>query len=337
MTIKFITIGENIHCTRILLLRGKKVKREGEREFIPFEFDGRPLELEIPDWYRETQSYRDGKVKHCIVALREAMSAPDETARETGLAYLLHLARRQIDAGTDYLDVNVDEFSPDPAERSAAMEWLVPRLREHFDLPLSIDSSNLETLEKGLAAHGGAQRPMLNSVSLERPEAVDLAKRFNAAVVASAFGTSGMPADAAERIANVEAILERLFAAGIPASDVYVDPLVFPVGTDPGHGVAFLEAVRGVRERYGEEIHITGGFSNVSFGMPKRKFLNMVFTRLSIDAGADSGIIDPIQVSLDAVLALDPADEKFRLAQAALTGEDPFGMNYLEAFRDGRL
>lgn len=334
---RFEVIGENIHCTRIVLLKGKRVRGEPGNEFIPFEDAGTQRELRIPAWYRKTAAYQEGRIKHCAIAIREAMYGASEDNREAGLAYICHLAQRQIDAGADFLDVNVDEISPEPAEQRDAMAWIVPRLQERFEIPLSIDSSNPETLEAGLERCSPDHRPMLNSLSLERPEAAQLARKHRARAVASAFGTGGMPDDARQRVDNVRAVLELTATAGMDIGDVYVDCLVFPVGTDPGHGRAFLDAVREVRSEFGADVHATGGFSNVSFGMPNRRHLNVVFTRLSIEAGCDSGIIDPVQIGRDEVLALDPETEEFGLARDALLGDDPYGMNYLEAYRAGRL
>ena len=94
--------------------------------------------------------------------------------------------------------MNVDEFSNNPVEQIEAMEWLVRMLAPLTDIPLSTDSANLETLRAGATAaakaagaHVGA--PMVNSASLERIEALELAAELHAPVVATAAGESGMP------------------------------------------------------------------------------------------------------------------------------------------------
>ena len=78
----------------------------------------------------------------------------------------------------------------------------------------------------------------------------------------------------------------------------YVDPLVFPVSVDGAFGRHCLDAIRELRARFGPDIHITGGMSNVSFGIPGRRLINDVFLRLAVEAGADSGIIDPIAIDV---------------------------------------
>jgi 5-methyltetrahydrofolate--homocysteine methyltransferase len=115
-----------------------------------------------------------------------------------------------------------------------------------------------------------------------------------------------------------------------------VDPLVIPIGVDPMAGQAFLDAVATVRERYGEDIHITGGVSNISFGMPARRVITDVFLDLSVESGLDSGIIDPV-ADVAAALNPDRESEAYALARAMLTGEDAFGMQFIEAYRAGRF
>ena len=82
---------------------------------------------------------------------------------------------------------------------------------------------------------------------------------------------------------------------------------------------------------------ITGGLSNVSFGLPNRKLINQVFTWLAVEAGADSGIVDPLQINARVLAELDTKSEPFRLAKDLLTGEDAFGGEFIMAHREGRL
>jgi 5-methyltetrahydrofolate--homocysteine methyltransferase len=92
-----------------------------------------------------------------------------------------------------------------------------------------------------------------------------------------------------------------------------------------------------LRDRYGWELHITGGVSNVSFGMPARRLISDVFLDLCVQAGQDSGIVDPVAADLAAALAPDREAEAYRLAADLLTGADAFGVEFIDAFRSGRL
>ena len=132
---------------------------------------------------------------------------------------------------------------------------------------------------------------------------------------------------------NIDALIPKLTAAGLKKQDIHIDPLVFPISTDSSNGKNFLQTVSNVRAKYGPEIHIVAGLSNVSFGMPNRKIINQVFSRLAVEAGADGGIVDPMQINAEILSAMDTDSEDFKLAKALLTGEDEFGMNFITAFR----
>jgi len=334
----FVVIGENIHCTRIVKRGGKHTTElPGGGCGVTFRHEEADRVLPIPsDWAKISPAFADGKVKHIALAVHQAMNAAGED-RQAGEAYLLYAAQRQIDAGAGFLDVNVDEYANDPARRGETMRWLAGFLSERFDVPLSIDSSSLETAVAGLEScrkDGG--RCMVNSVSLERVEYVDAIRQYGAEAVVSAAGKEDLPTDVDGRIANFEKIIALLDEAGVPRGHMHLDPLVFPVSTEPTHGRNFLAATAEARTRF-EGVRLGGGFSNVSFGMPQRKLLNMVFVWLCVEAGARSGIIDPVQMPPTAIEALDADGERFALAKAFLTGEDMFGMEFLTAHRDGRL
>ena len=123
---------------------------------------------------------------------------------------------------------------------------------------------------------------------------------------------------------------------GLPLGSLHVDPLVIPIGVDPMAGGAFMDAVSTIRERFGAEIHITGGVSNISFGLPARRVITDVFLDLCVESGLDSGIIDPV-ADVAAALNPDRESEPYTLARAMLTGEDAFGMQFIEAYRAGKL
>ncbi|MDP7743473.1 MAG: dihydropteroate synthase, partial [Lentisphaeria bacterium] len=256
---------------------------------------------------------------------------------ETGMAFLHNLVRRQVEAGAHFLDLNVDEISIRRKEQEAAMRWLVPTVAGMCDTPLSIDSSCIGTIAAGLEAAGSDRPVMLNSASLERLDSVDLAVQYNCHLIATAAGADGMPLDTEERVINASKVVEAAVAKGIPLDRIYVDPLTFPISVDAEFGVHCLEAIRQLREKFGPEIHITGGFSNVSFGIPMRRLVNDAFTNLAVEAGADSGIIDPVTSPLARVFSADRESAPYKLAENMLLGNDKFCKAYLEAFRAGEL
>ena len=335
----FITIGENIHTTRIVLLNGRRVRTlDDGTEGVPFkDDDGNDLFLSIPDEFKAQQPYRQNQVKHFMIAVWKGLNGNAEE-QALGTAYIHREVRRQTRAGATFLDLNVDEVSPYLDIQKASMEWLVKTVEDVSTLPASIDSSNTEIIETGLVTYSGkAGRPMINSVALERVDAIKLVTDNNAHVIVTAAGESGMPDDADERVENIDEIMQHIQNAGIPLGDVYVDCLAFPISVASTYGNDYLDAVAAVREKYGPEIHITGGVSNVSFGLPKRRLINDAFLYLAIESGLDSGIIDPIPASIQKVLDLDLDSEPVKLAIDMLRGNDDYCMNYIQAFRDGRL
>ena len=122
--------------------------------------------------------------------------------------------------------------------------------------------------------------------------------------------------------------------------DIIFDPHLLTVATGiPEHNdyaKAFFEATALIRERLPHAL-VSGGLSNVSFGLPMRKLINDTFIRLSVEAGGDSGIIDPIQSRMDRVLALTLSDPRHTLARDMLEGRDDFCMSYIAAYKQGRL
>ena len=335
---KFIVVGENIHCTRV-------VKKEGTRTTIlpdgrvgvTFKYKGKDLALPVPaTWETTSPAYGQGNIKHAALAIWQILhGAADE--RKLGEDYLCWMAERQIKAGAHYLDVNVDEYSNDAAEAGKVMAFVVDFLGKRFTTPLSIDSSNATTLRIGLAGcRKDTKRPMLNSVSLERVEVADIAAEFEADAIVNAAGKSGMPADVAERMSNLKQIIAIMEKAGVPQAKMHLDPLVLPISTDPMNGQYFLDATRQAHAAF-PAVHLNGGLSNISFGMPNRKLLNMAFTYICAEAGTDGGILDPVSMSAQAIGEMDPNSEPFRLAKAVLTGEDMYGMEYITAHREGKL
>lgn len=334
----FVSVGENIHCTRIYKIGGKFCKETDEGKFvINYQTADGTKQLPVPEVFTSSPNWESGKVKHCAVAIHQGFYGSGED-QSSGIDYLQNLARRQEEAGATYLDINVDEFSTDVEERIKLMVWTVEVVQKAVSIPMSIDSSNLDILQAGLGACDTSRaRPMVNSVSLEREDAVKIAKSANAVVIASAAGADSLPDDLDGRMENIDAIYQILKAEGYQKADIHFDPLVFPISTDGQNGIRFLDTVKAIREKYGPEVHIVAGLSNVSFGMPNRKLINQVYTRLAVEAGADGGIVDPMQINIGILNGLDTESEPFALTKALLLGKDDFGMDYITASRDGRL
>jgi len=335
----FIIIGENIHTTRIVPTKSPRMvgADDGGPALRYVAADGAERRLPIPESAMAGHDFREGRIKHVKIAVQAAMSDVP-AARAEGWEYLRHLVHRQEVAGATFLDLNVDEISLKPAEQKTAMAWLVRAVQQMTRLPPAVDSSNIETIRAGLeACERPGPQPLLNSASLERIDALDLAREHGAQVVVTAAGEKGMPSDAAERLANATRMVDAALAKGLAMADIYVDPLIFPISVDKDYGLHCLDAIRALRAAYGPAIHITGGMSNVSFGIPYRKIINDVFLILAMAAGADSGIIDPVTSRPDDVLRLDRGSRAYQLAEDVLLGRDENCRLYLRAWRKGEF
>ena len=233
-------------------------------------------------------------------------------------------ARRQAEAGADYLDVNA---GTDPAREPADITWLVETAQAVTDKPLCIDSPNPAALQAGLAAHRG--QALVNSASAEESRlelVLSLARRHGARLVALTLDDSGLPKTAAQRVALACKLGEAAQAAGLPIGDLFIDPLARAVGVESDQGAAFLDAVSGIRAAL-PGVHVICGLSNISFQMPARRLLNRTFLAMALARGLDAAIVDPLDRELMAVAC----------AGETLLGQDDMCLGYIQAFRAGRL
>lgn len=315
----FDIIGENFNTTRRLKPTSPRVVQEGGKVGVSYAGpDGSRRLLDITSiWPADPAKLRTFQIPHIAHAVRVQ-----------DLDYLAFVINSQVAAGANIIDLCVDEIAVDPAIRHKTMTWLVPVAQQITDAILAIDSSDPETIAAGISVHDGRRsRVAINSVNLEegRQDLIRLARDKNALLFANASGRDGMPKDEHERVRNLVELMGMMDAAGIPMTDRYLDPLAFPASTGAAFGGHYLEAVREIRRRY-PEVHIFGGHSNTSFGLPQRKIMNHAFIVLSILAGCDTLMIDPI---------MNPPKDfiEFKLGADVVLGKDEFAMRYMSAFR----
>jgi cobalamin-dependent methionine synthase I len=346
----FVVIGENVHASRTCARRGPSMATLDGAEVLQFrDATGTERTCPIAAPVARSEEYARLRVKHIKNALLLGLAgdgllpvsrvgAVPAEAADDARAYLVVAAVRQERAGASYIDINVDDIDEDLGVRRQAMQWLVRLLEPALGVPLSLDSSSPEVLEAGLRASCARSGPLLlNSASSERLEVLDLAVELDAAVVLSAVRRGGAAPGIAQRLECAEAMLQAAIARGLAPGACHVDLLVLPAGIECDAGSTFLGASRVLRDEHGPGIHITGGLSNISFGLPNRRLLNETFVALAMDAGVDAGILDPVSVHLDHVRALDWTSDRFRLAAAVVLGEDEFATDYLAAHRAGHL
>jgi len=239
--------------------------------------------------------------------------------------YIRKMAQSQFEAGATYIDINAGTLTSGEPE---ALEWLTQVVQEAVDAPISFDSPNPLALERALNAYDKAKgQPLINSITAEKErysKILPFVLEHRAKVVALAIDDSGIQQDPQKRTAVAKALVASLTSAGVPADDIYLDPLTFSIGTGPDVVVAMLDIIEGLtRECSG--VHIIAGISNVSHGLPVRKILNQAMTVLAMGRGLDAAIIDPNDRYLMALIA----------ATEALLGRDEYCMNYIKMSRAG--
>ena len=138
------------------------------------------------------------------------------------------------------------------------------------------------------------------------------------------------------RISNLSKIMNISLLKGIKEEDIFIDPLIFPISVASNYGNDALEAIKKIRNIW-PKVNITGGMSNISFGLPKRRLINDVFIHLAIKNGANSGIINPIESKLDRIINMDQNVNQFKITKNMLEGNDEFCTEYLSAYRKNKL
>lgn len=330
---EFKIIGENIHTTRSIKLGGVRTKEIDSKIVISYRKKGDDFSImDIPKHFEDTQPYKQGQLKHFMIAIWHGMNGN----KSQGIDYIKWEIERQTSNSASYLDINVDEYSYKIEDQIEAMRWLVDIVKEYAKIPVSIDSSNPEIIKAGLDQYDNHMRPMVNSLSLERKDLVEAIVEFDAQVVVSAASESSMPEDSNERIENLTNLIDYSTSKGLLLEDLFIDPLIFPISVSSSYGTDALEAISKIKNEW-PEVNITGGMSNVSFGLPKRRLVNDVFISLAIDAGANSGIINPVESKIDRILSIDKNSEAFSITKDMLEGRDEFCVNYLSAFREKRI
>jgi 5-methyltetrahydrofolate--homocysteine methyltransferase len=240
------------------------------------------------------------------------------TLQSGNFEYVLELAESQIKAGADILDVNVGFPGVDDVKLLPAT---IKALREHFDIPICIDSPNPKAIEAALKVGGG--KCLINSVNGEEKSMnvlLPLAKEYNAAIIGLTMDEDGITHDPQKRLLIAEKILDRAIMTGINESDVIIDPLAMAVSADPQACLITLETIKLVHEKLG--LNITLGASNISFGLPGREELNSTFISLAILSGLTCPIANPEKITA-AVRAAD-----------LVLGRDDFAFRYVGYFQN---
>lgn len=247
-----------------------------------------------------------------------------EAIAERDADFIRELAKKQVGAGADFLDVNAGTA---PEKEPDDMVWLINLVQEVAEVPICIDSANPKAIEAGLGAV--KKTPMLNSLSgeKERVEGVlPLACEHQTELIVLAMDDNGIPKTVAERMDIVRKLIIMTRGGGLSDDRLYIDPLITAAATDITSGNIAFEAMKTIKKEF-PEVHLTGGLSNISFGLPARSIVNQAFAVLAIEAGFDSAIMDPEDVNLRSIA----------YAAELVLGRDNFCVNFTRAFRAGKI
>ncbi|MGY2003725.1 methionine synthase [Blastococcus sp. SYSU DS1024] len=221
----------------------------------------------------------------------------------------LTVARQQVDAGAQVIDVNMDEGMIDGVEAMDRFTKLIAAEPDISRVPVMVDSSKWEVMEAGLKNIQG--KAIVNSISLKEGEEkfvhhARLCRKYGAAIVVMAFDEDGQ-GDTLERRTQIcrrayDILVEQV---GFPAEDIIFDPNIFAVATGieehANYGLDFIEATRWIKQNLPGAL-VSGGVSNVSFSFrgnnPVREAIHSVFLYHAIAAGLDMAIVNAGQLEV---------------------------------------
>lgn len=248
-------------------------------------------------------------------AIGEAIQAKDAEA-------VKKVAVDQLEAGANYIDVNAGIFVGKEADY---LKWLVSTVQEAVDAPCCLDSPDPQAILAALSVHKGVA--MINSISLEKSRydaLVPVIAGTDLKVIALCMSDEGMPETTDQRLKIADKLINGLVQNNVSIDNIYVDPLVQPVATNKDFGIEFLNAVEAISTQF-KGVHTMCGLSNISYGLPNRKFINQTFAIMAIAKGLDGLIINPLDKRMMASL----------VTAETLVGRDNYCSNYLSAFRSG--
>ncbi len=241
-----------------------------------------------------------------------------EELRNGKMTELKRLAGDQVNAGADILDVNVGVPSIDEKK---TMREAIFSLSGFTDLPLCIDSSNPDVIEEALKHYPG--RALVNSLSAESEKSnklIPILKKYGAMFVFLPIDDSGVPEKSEQRIKIIEETFAILKSNGISVKRAVVDGLTMTVSSMPEAPKETLKTIQYCTEN---GLLTTAGLSNVSFGLPDRKWVNNAFLAMAMSNGLSCAILNPC----------DEQTLNIFSASCVLAGRDKNALSYIKRFQ----
>jgi len=197
-------------------------------------------------------------------------------------------ARAQVAAGAQVLDVNAGIPG---ADEPALLRGAAQAVMEAVSAPLCFDSANPNALAAALEVYPG--KALINSTTAEEKmmdTVFPLAKQYGAAVIGVITDDAGVPASPADRLRVAAKLIKRAGDYGVPAENVIIDPLALTVSADHNQARITLDSIALIQKELGVNMNL--GASNVSFGLPDRKIVNVAYLALAISRGLTTAITD---------------------------------------------
>ena len=219
---------------------------------------------------------------------KEAVLNRDET-------FIRNLLTKQIQTNPDWIDLNI---GPARGAFAGTMEWLVNIANDMTGIPLSLDSTNADEIEKGLSLAKNPHDWIINSTNADEKrldKVTDTAAKYGCNLIALTMNSElGIPKESDKRLELAFEITSTTESKNIPNNKLYFDPLILPVCVDQSQAPEALNTIRMLKESFEPAVMTTVGLSNVSNGCPKelRPLINRVFMVLAMGCGLDSAIVD---------------------------------------------
>jgi len=228
---------------------------------------------------------------------------------------------RQVAQGADYLDVNVGTLAEDPVD---AMKWLARTVREVTGCPLCFDSPNPDVIHAGLEIGGPGS--IINSCPAERSRIevlFPMARESGARIIGLTMNEQGIPRDADSRAALAMELVASADEFGVAADDLFIDPLLMPVGVAQEHTPEALKTIAAVRMLSSPPPRTVVGLSNVSQRTFDRSLINRTFMVMAMAVGLDAAILDVCDESLVDAIA----------TARILLNQEIYADSYIKLFR----
>lgn len=264
-------------------------------------------------------------------AQREAMQNRDPKP-------IQEMAKAQVKGGANMLDLNIGPAEDDGPE---LMDWMVKTIQEVVQVPLCLDTTNLDAIRAGLKAHNNEWgNAMINSTSGETERLnsfMPVAAEFQCDIIGLCLTGSGLPADANERAAIAVDIMGKAMEVGLPVENIHLDPLVLMLNGNQEQAIQCINAVEMFQALNDPPMKTVVGLSNIANSAPAemKGLLTAVYYKMLADAGLTGAIIDPLEKEfMDVVRTNDPTTvypaDHVEKTMKVMRGDIMYAHSYLE-------